>query len=385
MLVLDKVKLIESFGRKALLVILASVLLVAAVLSEAARSESGEAYKRKVIRQVAQDWIQVGMEQHRRGLYKQAEKSFLQAQEYQEYLSDAEREKLNEVLQQTHTTVVERKRALAMILRANELVGQDRLADAKALLERVRGNAFLTKEERELIIKGLKEIDNWLYGQRAERKPIIEDFGRVDSQLDKQREEIAELYNRNVEFYLAGEFEKAREGFAKIDDILARKAEPSAPTKAGRVAAAVPELEETVAAIRDELLDAGTEPAQKAGPQMPLIESGIGKPSWRPGIGAAEFKVPEPVTDEVDFTEVTNRKRNILRSYTRAVVNDAIAKAQNYVSRGEFDRAKEAVAGAEQTVNKNRLHLGNSLFRRYSNRLKQLAKKIAQRQSKSAR
>ena len=382
---MDKVKLIESFGRKALLVILASVLLVAAVLSEAARSESGEAYKRKVIHQVAQDWIQVGMEQHRRGFYKQAEKSFLQAQEYQEYLSDAEREKLNEVLQQTHTTVVERKRVLAMILRANELVGQDRLADAKALLERVRGNAFLTKEERELIIKGLKEIDNWLYGQRAERKPIIEDFGRVDSQLDKQREEIAELYNRNVELYLAGEFEKAREGFAKIDDILARKAEPSAPTKAGRVAAGVPELEETVAAVRDELLDAGTEPAQKAEPQMPLIKSGTGKPSWRPGIGAAELKVPEPVTDEVDSTEVANRKRNILRSYTRAVVNDAVAKAQNYLSQGEFDRAKEVVAEAEQTVNKNRLHLGNSLFRRYSNRLKQLAKKIAQRQSKSAR
>ena len=76
-----------------------------------------------------------------------------------------------------------------------------------------------------------------------------------------------------------------------------------------------------------------------------------------------------------------NRKRNILRSHTKAVVNDAVAKAQDYISQGEFDKAKEAIEAAERVVSKNRLYLGDDLFKQYSSQLKQLSGKIVQRES----
>lgn len=61
--------------------------------------------KTKMRRQVASKWIEVGTEQYKRGLYKQAEKSFLLAQEYNEYLTNSSRVKLNELLIQTRAAM----------------------------------------------------------------------------------------------------------------------------------------------------------------------------------------------------------------------------------------------------------------------------------------
>ena len=369
--ILDKVRFIESFDRKALLVILTSILLLTAVPSGAAWFQADKTDKQEVIQRVAQDWILVGIEQSRRGFYEHAEKSFLQAYEYREYLTGAEREKLNELLQRTHRTVLERKHILETIRTTDELVEQGQLVSAKAHLEKIRGSEFLTKEERKLIVENLKKIDIQLDEQKEKWKLITAGpKKKVDAPPSGQESEIAEIYRRSVEFYLAGEFEKARDGFAKIDNILARNVKLSAPTEAKPVGDT---LDATIAAIRDELLDVGGEPAEKAEPQI------VQEPNKLSAVGA-----PEPITSEIDSTEVANRRRNILRSYTRAVFNDAVAKAQNYISKGEFDRAKESVERAEQTVNKNRLYLGNSLFRQYSSELRQLAEKIAQGENERA-
>jgi hypothetical protein len=69
-------------------------------------------------------------------------------------------------------------------------------------------------------------------------------------------------------------------------------------------------------------------------------------------------------------------KRNILRSYTAAIVNDAAAKAQNYIDQGKFGKAQQIVETAEELVNKNRLYLEDACLRQYENQLKQLAERI---------
>ncbi len=373
---MEKVRfLIESFGRKALLVILASDLLLTAVLSGTAWPQVDEPDKQKVIQQVAVDWILVGMEQCRRGFYEQAEKSFLQAREYQEYLSSAEREKLSERLQKTHIAMLERKRILEIIGTVKELVEQGQLVSAKVHLGEIQGSVFLTKKEQGLIREEIRRIDDKLDELKEERKPITEELKKVDERLDERESEVAEIYSRSVEFYLAGQFEKAREGFVKIDELLARGGKPLAPFEAEP---AEKSLEAAVAALQDELLDVGSEAVRKAGPEAAPVEPVADKPSWHVWVGAPEPKAPEPITDEIASVEAANRRRNILRSYTKAVVKDAVAKAQNYISEGEFDKAKKAIERAEQTVNKNQLYLGSSLFRQYSSELKQLAKKIAQ-------
>jgi type II secretory pathway component GspD/PulD (secretin) len=368
---LDKIRfLIESSGRKPLLVLLVTLLLLTTALSEVASPQPTKADKEKVVRQVAQRWIQIGAEQYKKGYFKAAKQSFLRAQDYQGYLTAAEREKLTALLEKTHTGILEREHVFEAIRTADELVKQGELIKAKAYLEKIKDNEFLTEAEQELITKGLKKLD---------------------SQLDEQKKEITELYNRSVEFYHAGQLEKAREGFVKvatksdlvaapqgetaedylvkIDDILVQRAEPSAPTEAK------PEdtLGTTIETVTRELLGVEAEPNQVVQEPNELV------------VAAPEREVPEPVAAEGAYIEVINRKRNIRRSHTRAVVNDAVAKVQNYISQDEFDKAKEEVERAERIVNEYQLDLGDELFRQHSDELKQLAEKIAQEQDKRAR
>ena len=379
---MDKIRfLIKSSGRKPLLVVLVSLLLLTTALSEVAPSQPGEAGKEKIVRQVAQRWIQVGAEQYKRGYFKAAKQSFLRAQDYQEYLTADEREKLTALLEKTHKGILEREYILEAIRTADGLVKQGELIKAKASLEEIKDSEFLTEAERELITKGLKKLND---------------------QVDEQKKEITELYNRSVEFYNAGQLEKAREGFVKvaasdlvaappgetaedyllkIDNILAQKAEPSAPTEAQ------PEdtLGSTIAAITRELLGGKAEPNEvTAQPvvQEPNEQQVVQEPNELEVAAVPEGEAPEPVAEEGTYIKSQVIKRNIRRSHTRAVVNDAVAKVQNYISQDEFDKAKEEVEKAERIVNEYQLDLGDELFGQHSGELKQLAEKIVQEQDK---
>ncbi|MFZ0033987.1 MAG: hypothetical protein WAK60_03225 [Sedimentisphaerales bacterium] len=394
---MNKVRfLIKSSGRKPLLVILLSLLFLttlATALSEVTPSQPNEADKEKVVRQVAQRWIEVGAEQYKRGYFKAAKQSFLRAQDYQEYLTDAEKEKLTALLEKTHAGILEREYILEAIRTADELVKQGEQIKAKAQLEGIKDSEFLTKAEKELITKGLEKLDK---------------------QVDEQKKETTELYNLSVEFYKAGQLEKAREGFVKvaaksdlvtappgetaedylmkIDDVLAQKTEPSAPTEAK----AEDTLGATIESISKELLGVGVEPNEVAEQQVvqePNKQQVVQEPNEQRVVqesnglevaAAPEGKVPEAVTAEGAYIEVINRKRDIRRSHARAVISDAVAKVQNYISQDEFDKAKEEVEQAERVVNEYQMDLGDELFGQHSSELKQLAEKIAQEQDTRA-
>jgi tetratricopeptide (TPR) repeat protein len=186
---------VKRFGGKSLLVVPALILLLTTAMSEVAWSQSNDAEKQKVIREVAEKWIDVGEKQYQRGYFEAAEQSFIEAQKYQKSLTAAQNKKLTELMEKTHIAVLERKRILSHIRTANALVERGQLIKAKVHLEKVKDSKTLTKEEREKIVEGLKKID---------------------AQLGDQKKQITELYNRSVAFYRAGELEKATEGFIKV-------------------------------------------------------------------------------------------------------------------------------------------------------------------------
>jgi type II secretory pathway component GspD/PulD (secretin) len=383
-LILDKTEFpIKSSSLISLLFILVFLLFLTPVVAEVSQSKPSEDNKAKVVRQVAQKWIEVGAEQYKRGYFKAAKQSFLRAQDYQEYLTADEREKLTALLEKTHKGILEREYILEAIRTADELVNQGEKDRAKAKLEEVKDSEFLTDGERELIAKGLKKLSE---------------------QLDEKKQEITELYNSSVEFYKAGELEKAREGFVKvaasdsnlveaqpretaedylvkIDNILAEKAKPSAPTEAQ------PEdtLGATIAAITKELVNGKKvkpiEPNEVAAQpvvQEPNVQPVVQEPN-RAEVAAAPEEAPEDT-----YIKVITRKRNIRQSHTRAVVNDAVNKVQNYISKNEFDKAKEEVEKAERIVNDYQLDLGEVLFKQYSDELKQLTQTIDEEKDKRA-
>ena len=281
------------------------------------------------------------------------------------FLTEEERKKLDELLEKAETVGVERKLILEYIQKAEESVNRNRPIEAKAHLERVLSNKFLTKEEGELTTRALK----------------------INEQLNVRKKEIAELCDRIVQFHSTGQFESTYESFADVtgNNLSAapvRKTAEDYLEEMGVLLATRVKLSErieakpdkelpegTTAAIEDKLLGVWTEYVQKT--KSPGVTQG---PQKEPIVSA-----PGPIVDRQDSAEVVDRKINILRGYTRAVVDEATDKVRIYLSRGEFDKAKKAVEEAEQIVNKNQPYLGKELLRQYHNELKQLAEKITQR------
>ncbi len=360
--------LVKPLGGKSLLVIAALILLLTTGMSEVARSQSNEADKQKIIREVAKKWMDIGEKQYKRGWFEAAEQSYLQAQSYQKYLTAADSKKLSELMEKTHLAILERKRILDDIRTVNKLIEQGQLIKAKVHLEKVKDSKSLTKEERGKIVEGLKKID---------------------AQLAEQKKQITELYKRSVAFYRAGELEKARDGFikvansglsvapaggkpaedylkllavrVKVNDLLAQKDKPSVQDQNSVV---VTVAEPNVVEVKV--------------PEPKVVVLKVPEPK------VVEPKVVESVTEKGSFIEEVNRKRKIRRSYTKTVVEDANDKALGFLSEGEFDKAKKAVERAERVVNENELDLGDELFEQYSSKLKQLTETIVAEENKKA-
>jgi hypothetical protein len=355
-LVLDNKKfLIRFLSEKVFLAALVPVLLLAQV-SKAGPIQPDEVKKQKVLRQVAQDWMRVGTEQYERSFYKQAEQSFFQAVEYQQYLTTAEHEQLNNFLEKTYKAELEREHVLEQIKAANALAGQGRPGTAKSKLEGLKDSEFLTE---------------------AERREITETLSVLKKQLNQRTTEINKLYNHSVGLYLAGQLEEARQGFievtrsgllvapagksaedylVKIDNILAQRVELST------AAQAEPQkklLESTVTAIEDKLLGSRTE-----------------------GSLQRQEKTEDEPNKPVSDSEISRRRENVLRSYTSAVVNDAAVKVQNCMEQGELDRAEAAIENAETIVSKNRVYLEDKLLKEFNNKLTELRAKIGRQKSR---
>ncbi len=352
---------------------MASLVLLGTALSEVAPSQAAD--KQKIVRQVAEKWIQVGNEQYQRGFYKAAEQSFLRAQDYQEYLTASERSNLQALLEKSHIAAIEKDRVTDHIRKANELIETDELAEAKVHLEAVKDSEYLTQQERQLVQEALRQVNN---------------------RLSSEQKKVNTLYNRSVEFYKAGQFDQAREGFlqlignplldvpegqtpedylVKIDGALARQAEeairivlptePAAPAEP-QVAPAPPAAKPVTEAPVVEV------PAETALPTAIEQRQVVTGP-----VTEIQVTGPAPVAAEGGYVEVINRRRNILRSHTSAVVNDAVNKAEVHIDNGDLDAAREAIGEAERLVNDNHLHLGDEVFNQYTDQLITLSERIA--------
>jgi len=347
--------------------------------SSKAKSDQPDREKAKALREAAQDLIRVGIAQTRRGLYQQAEESFLNARAYQEYLTAKEQEDLETYLTEAHKAGVERQAVLEHIRKARELLGQNKPITARAYYEKVRNSPYLTEQER---------------------KQITQEIKTVDSSLDRQRKEITELYNRSVALYRAGEFEKARDGFAEvarsgllvaprgqtaedyllqIDSILTEQPRGTSPAESNLVS-----LPPAQPNIQDESTPAGQAAPQdsesellKTGPEAQLAKQQHNEKQQAQQETNEVTVVAEPSQQKpvVAATSVDARTK-LIRTYTKAVVEDAATKVKDCLNRGEFNKAVATVRRATQVVGENRSFIGDDSLAQYSIQLKQLADDI---------
>ncbi|MFH1615548.1 MAG: hypothetical protein ABIG61_10760 [Planctomycetota bacterium] len=295
--------------------------------------------KQEVMYELARQHIRIGAEQYRRGLYVAAEQSLLEASQYKGYLNEAERGELEDLLAKVRDVTAERQNVLAEIDAAAKLVELKEFLRAKARLIQARDSRYLTTSDRQ-------EIDFQLEA--------------IDQKLQAEKTRIEQLYTQSVALYKQGKLREAGQGFREVAMSGLIDAAPGEmpqdylekiEAKIGQVG-----LEKTPAPVAD------TEPAP-----------------------AAEAVLPgEQVAPDVEisgsYIDKVVQRRNIQRSYTRTVVNDAIAKANEFVSKGEFNKAIERIEVAASVVNRNKLVLGDELTKQFTDMLEQLKSVIAQNQ-----
>ncbi len=102
-----------------------------------------------------------------------------------------------------------------------KLIEQGELRKAGAYLEKFKDNNAFTAEERRLIERVLKMIDDVTTGteqqlNKAKQEQTAAKSGNSKNQSDRQIKEAADLYYRSMAFYQAGQLSSAREGFVKL-------------------------------------------------------------------------------------------------------------------------------------------------------------------------
>jgi len=174
--------------------------------------------------------------------------------------------------------------------------------------------------------------------------------------MKKTAESYLTFYS-SVDFYSTGQFEKAREGFVKVSS---SNLVPPSMKKASEVY--LTQINQMTEEFETPTADPKVEPVVTPAPVVP------------------------PVTGQSsDIMDAFKSRRNIIRSHTRAVVTDAVAKARNYINQGSFDKAKNVVETAALTVNTNQMHLGDKLFKEYTGLLEALTEEIVERENEEIR
>ena len=340
-----------------------AVALVLIVTSAGALSaqQAGKTEKMTVIHQVARKWMAVGQEQYNRGLYAQAEQSLLYALDYREYLTGSEHKVLSGLLANARAGVAERKSITEDIKKAEELIEQAMLLDARAKLEKIQAAASLSENQQKLVEKNLKKIND---------------------RLKKLQQQIARLYERSMKFYRKQQFEKVRECFAQIDSILAEITRPLVQIKKEPAEQIDEEASASaLEAVEQQEVDKSfwTEALEEQSPRFEsesVVETERHLSRQAPD-GLDVLSAAEPLTSKpVQPHKGLRRKEKIVRSYTNAVVGDAIANAQRYAGEGRLAEAQAALEAAKMTINQNREYLGEDIFERYNLRLEQLSKSL---------
>ncbi|HUT47241.1 MAG TPA: hypothetical protein VMX36_13235, partial [Sedimentisphaerales bacterium] len=182
--------LTQSFGRKSLSIVVVSILLLIITSSEMVSSQENEPTDRQAaFRQIVQSYVEAGKVGYNKGYYEQAVKTFVMAQGYQEYLTVAGREELRAHLEKSRAAAAKRKLALEKFQAADKLIEQNQLIEAKANLESLRKNEYLTKDEQAQIATVLKQIELQATKDKASPQITAEKPEKIKEEIKKTGEQ----------------------------------------------------------------------------------------------------------------------------------------------------------------------------------------------------
>jgi hypothetical protein len=153
--------MIKSFSKRLPPGALVLIFLLTIIQSQVAFSQETQAGRQEVLRQASLQWMQVGEQQYKSKEFVQAEQSFRRALVFQKYLTDDERNQLNELLANTRKVASEGLQAGQVTQTAEDSNEPDQPATNTA----VKGDIKADQPPVEAQPKPIKKIINKIKDQ----------------------------------------------------------------------------------------------------------------------------------------------------------------------------------------------------------------------------
>ncbi|HOQ04049.1 MAG TPA: type II and III secretion system protein [Anaerohalosphaeraceae bacterium] len=339
----------------------------------------------------AEEYIRVAQEQIKRGLYQSAETLLKEIRDnYAPYLTDSQIATVEALSKQTAEALEARRRIPDIIKQAEELSASGQHQQAITLLNGVLASPYLSEKERSTI-QGILQ--------------------NIQANLSAERARIQAVYDQAVEDYKQKNYEKAKAGFMqaaqsgievtgsispmdylKMIDQLQQTpppAQPAAPAEPAlkpeeqievEIMQMVPEKPAPAEPSAEE--KAAVSPAPAEAPAAPLPEPNEAPKTEPAAIPPAPIEptqtAPSATTDS--YLNEVLRKQSVQIGYVTAIVQDALAKADQSLAQKDFTQARQSLRRAFAAIETNKLLLGDELYKSFQLQLAQKEEEVNRNQ-----
>jgi Flp pilus assembly secretin CpaC/tetratricopeptide (TPR) repeat protein len=318
--------------------VLTAVIILCTATSVVLAADSNA--KQQAMQMQGKQFLDIAAEQYNRGLNEDAKATVRKAEPYKSYLSASDQSRLEQLVKSLGlntaapvTQPVAENIPAELMTQARTLAAQGNIAGAKEKYLQAKQTGKLTAEEAAAVDAELAALD------QAAQNP----------QAPVQQPGVNNQYIQYV----------------PVDTNATQK--PVAPTTPAQ-----PAPEANTPGVVMQPIEPITSVPAEANAQQPAAISPVEPQQTTP-----------PTEDQVkeNYIETVQQKQRIQQSYTKAVVNEAVAKAKDYSAKEEFPAAKEEISRAKSVVEKNKMLLGDEDYKQYTATLEQLTTDIDNRQA----
>ncbi|MCE5341573.1 MAG: hypothetical protein LLF92_10700 [Planctomycetaceae bacterium] len=305
--------------------VLTAAILVCTVATSVVLAEN-ESAKQQAMQMQGKQFLDIASEQYNRGLTEDAKATVRRVEAYKDYLDESDKSKLAELVKslgleagsvQASQPVVENI-AAELLTDARTLASQGKIEEAKARYMQAKQSGKLTADEIAAVDAELAAL-----GQTSPSQPVPATQSEVNEQYIKFVPVDANTVNVN-------------------------------PAPEVNTVPVVTPVEPNI--------------------EQPAVMIPV-EPENQPAAAPTEEQVKE------NYIETVKQKQRVQQSYTKAVVNEAVAKAKEYTDKEEFAGAKDEILRAASVVEKNKMLLGDEDYKQYTATLQQMTTDINARQA----
>ena len=320
--------------------------------------------------------INVAKEQIKRGYYDQAQarlESLLTSEEFSPYLTSQHRSSITSLQNQIAQAAAGTRQVADAKTKADGLAAAGRYQEALTVLENAKNSPYASAQDKAEFTAAMEVISAKVQAEQAKWQA---------------------RYDDSVRQYNAGDTEAARAGFIAVSQsgypVVGAKApadyilliDNPTPVTTPHADIAVdtltPLVEETGSAT-DLVPVEGT-----ASPETVVVDAA---PQDIEPVEVLEAALPQPTAQapkeqkEQSYLQVIDAKNARIRSYTNALVTDSLEKADGALALNEFETARAALRRAFATIDKNKMLLGDVVYKDYESQLTNLSQKIDESQA----